>query len=292
MKKLLTIVMLLSHYDAFASWNGCRLEVDTSLSTEREQFVLNSKRTILSETGLDSCFGNVYVNMVVAIHEGVHFVDGGLNSLADFTDIELKKRNSLFLTNMERLDIPDFTLPSPYSILEVEQSAWKNLFNDFSTRSFSYDYKEYIEDIDMLSSSDAFLGLGTEFNAYAHGSLSAWNLKEKTKEIELGLAGSIVTQRTGLLFFMGITAQYLNLIKTAYPDKWSELVLNELTSNFYGSLFNQAYNVLKKTSHCSTALIYEDDYIDFAQISVDKQLLKELSVNFSYEEMMKLISCQ
>lgn len=265
----------------FAAWAGCEQKVAAILKSKRDQFILKENLAIFDKLQLANCDGNLAVNLMVAIHEGVHFID--LNIVRP-AQTELKPEAvKLFLTDMTRLPIPKIDLPSPYEIFEVHGKNKAELQK--IKKASASEYVEYVLDRDTLASKDVKSGFGTEFNAYIHGTLSSQSL------LPLSTL-PLITQRTGLIAFIGLTISYFDILKSELPSVWTQVMADPQVVNFYKKLLMQGLDTLSITSHCDSLHYLEINYAQIFIPLIKKDILTVFQISTSPQQIKKLAICE
>lgn len=275
---------------SFGAWQGCESQVNRLLDSPREQFVLATNAQLYDQYDLGDCSEDLEIALMIAIHEGVHFIDLNINGSIT-SDIDSDKIN-LYMTDMSRLVPPLIELPSPYEMFEVHGLSWDKLQEAKKSEIFLSDYRAYILDKDMLSSNVATYGLGTEYNAYGHGALTGLSLLPLTKEFETKIIGPLVAQRSGVIFYTGLLSVYFEILKKKFPSLWESLIANDSATNFYRKLLSQGFEVLKATSHCDSLTPYEIEYTRVAGTLLNDEIFQDLKVSYTKVDFEKFAICR
>ncbi len=243
------------------------------------------------------CGENLSLSLMVAVHEGAHFLDYSFENAEQIFQKEFDRNNiSLLLTNLNRVKAPSIEVPSPYDIFEVLEKDDPFIDKIKNSEVLSYDYQEYILDQEMLSSENATYGLGSELNAYAHGTLLGYSILPYSDELEnsinYGIPGALKTQRTGLIFFTAILFKYLNSLKDKKNDSWEIIQNSKELKLFYNSLINQSYQVLEETKKCGINTEYEKPFYSiFEEILVEKTLI-DLGTTIAKDTFLNVLKCE
>jgi hypothetical protein len=289
MKITLILLTLLAGQVASAAWDGCEAQVNSLLNRSRDQFILKESHNFLDQNGLENCAGDLAANLMVAIHEGVHSIDLNLLKAESHS-------TGLYLITMRKLPIPSIDLPSPYEVFENLGSAWSSL-QDLKRNGVVLEYEQYVLDRDTLASNDIKIGFGTEFNAYTHGALSSLSLLPISEEFERiksisGYYGPLITQRTGIVGFFGLSNAYFHLLKTKRPSVWKKILADASIIEFYHQLFSQAIEVLQLTSHCDSVSSIERSYVAAVVPVMTEDVLPAFKIFIKPQDFKKLAICE
>lgn len=225
----------------------CDSEVEELVTSSRTRFVLRENRPLIKQYNLIPC-QDIPTEVVVALHEGVHFTDLNIakykkppQSVED-GDISLA---SIFLLDQSRISPPALGVPSPYEVLNP-------LFADSGSElgailRFQDFYQEYMADQSMLSARFLLVGFVTEMNAYTHGALTSYEISTKlNKKLEM-----LSVQRSGMIFFLSALEIYLRKLEATSNAIHASLVSSVEAKLLIAALVENAARILEETQYCS-----------------------------------------
>lgn len=273
-----------------SSWDGCEAKIRELTKGTKDERILELTADLLEQYELAKCYEysptDETVGLIVAIHEGVHFLDLGFDKM-DFEnlpesseDLQMPGVAFLFPTDifypkdMDRFPLPVNKLEGAKSVLDrywqrEDTPSYKEMSDVF--KSF---YDSYVEDTDALASSDLFTGGGTEFNAYTHGTLSAAHYSDIKGE----LISSLSVQRSGMLFFAAYFNAYWNQMKHEQGKSFASASnFSSQALLFQHALFFHATKALKDSRYCET--------LSVTDVEIEKDLRK-LVDSFSVDQVL------
>lgn len=295
----LSMVSLFLPLPSYAYWEGCEEKVREWITTKRDRYILDHNKFLLSVTEIANCDQDLGISLMIAVHEGVHFLDYNLNSIEQFAVKDFTPSNvELFLTDMSRLKASDVDLPSPYYVFESLGFSYKPITDFKNNELINDDYIEYILDQKTFSSINGIWGLGSEINAYAHGTLLGFSILRNTEELEnvknygdQGV-GPFKTQRTGLIGFTSLVSSYLHILSKKDIKSWNLITTNSELKLFYKRLMEQSFNVLDQTRNCGAVTEYELGFVFILEKSLNENILKEIEVQHSKKDFISAARCE
>ena len=273
-----------------ASWEGCETKIRELTKGTKDERILELTADLLEQYELAKCYEysptDETVGLIVAIHEGVHFLDLGFDKM-DFENLpeaseDLKLPGVAFLfptdifypKDMDRFPLPVNKLEGAKSVLDRYWQREDTPSYEEMSDVFKSFYESYVEDLDTLASSNFFTGGGTEFNAYTHGTLSAAHYSD----VKGKLISSLSVQRSGMLFFAAYFNAYWNQLRFEQGDGivWRNFNTNALI--FQTALFYHATKALKDSRYCET--------LHVTDVEIEKDLRLLSTDTFAAEQML------